>query len=144
MDMSHLLAVGSFTVDAHDSMMVAFALVTGHDLPELRANALAADAHYVSRKTVLPPPPVVKLTPGLYPNPLSQGENLRLVLPDTGPAMVRFYNVLGRQLAEITVPISHSGSANVDLSALQDASGVLFYSIEAAGDRFSGKLLRLR
>ena len=46
-------------------------MVTGQNLDELRANALAAEAHYAARQAA--PPPAAKVNVGLYPNPVTRG-----------------------------------------------------------------------
>ncbi len=144
MDLSHVVDIGPFTVAAHDSMTVAFAIVTGSDLTELRAAADAAHAHYAQR--ALPPslPPAVKLAPGLYPNPLPAGTDLRLVLPQPAPATLRFYNLLGQLVAQVSAPLTPDGRFMIDPFALHGASGLLIYRVESAGTEFSGKLLLVR
>ncbi len=144
MDLSHVVDIGPFTVPAHDSLTAAFAIVAGNDLIELRAAAEAARAHFALRK--LPPslPPAVKLAPGLYPNPLPAGSNLRLVLPQAAPATLRFYNLLGQLVAEVSTPLTPDGPFIIDRSALNGASGLLIYRVESAGTQFSGKLLLVK
>ena len=146
MDLSHLVAVGPFTVPAHDSLLVSFAIVVGNDLSELRANAAAAGAHYSGLRQKPSPPHVSnwKRVPGLYPNPLPPESDLQLVLPESEAATVRFYNILGQQIADLHLAQASDVPLTVDRTLLRGASGLLFYHVSTGSREFSGKLLLLK
>jgi hypothetical protein len=78
------------------------------------------------------------------PNPLPHGESLRLILPQEARAAVRLYNLLGQVVAEFAdVPAGPRG-AMLDAQRMNGASGLLFYRIESAGVRGTGKILILK
>jgi hypothetical protein len=141
-DLSQMVAVGPFSVAAHDSFTAAFALVTGQNLDELRANAFAAEAHYAARQAA--PRPAAAARVGLYPNPVTRGSTLSLVLPNQSPAVVHFYNILGRLVAEVPIPAPPAGVAKFNTDALNGATGLLFYRVDSRAGNFSGKILILK
>jgi len=66
------------------------------------------------------------------------------VLPNLGPATVRFYNILGQLVAEFKdIEAGPQGRA-LDVGAFGSASGLLLYRIQTADGSTSGKLLLLR
>jgi hypothetical protein len=65
-------------------------------------------------------------------------------MPVSAPATLRFYNLLGQLVAETKALTGTDGQLTVERSVLDGASGLLFYRVESAGGRFSGKLLLMK
>ena len=124
---------------------MAFALVEGDDLADLRAQAAAAREHYAAPGVLPSPPAERRASAALVPNPLPHGESLRLILPQRNArASVHIYNLLGQVVAEFAdVPAGPHG-AMLDARDLKGASGLLFYRIESPGVRSAGKILILK
>jgi hypothetical protein len=145
MDLSFLMAAGPVSIDSHATQTFVCALVTGNTVDELRRQANAARQQYNPR----PGSPVnsVAMIPSgtrLYPNPLPQGEELHLALPTDARANIRFYNILGQQVAELTNLRSGPQGVTLHRESLNQATGLLFYRIESDAGRVTGKLLVLR
>jgi len=145
MDLSFLIATGPFGIAAHEVRTFAYALVTGNSLNELRAQAAAARAAYAGRKSHPREDTAArKVKAGLYPNPVATGEPLRLVLPESAEATVRFYNLLGQQVTQAQHILAGPDGSRLEVAIPNHASGLLFYTIETDAGRFSGKLLLVR
>lgn len=145
MDLSFLIAAGPFEIAAHETRTFAFAMVSGNSLDELRAQAASARTIYTGRKSRPQDDAAARRTKaGLYPNPLAAGESLRLVLPERKEATVRFYNLLGQQIAQVARVVAGPDGARLDAAIPNHASGLLFYTVETDAGRFSGKLLLVR
>jgi serine protease len=146
MDLSLMLAVGPLNMDAHASRTFAYAFVVGQTIEDLRAQANAAQQHYMPRQA--PPPSSPERKNGarakLVPNPLTQGEALRLLTPDAQPVDVKIYNILGQTVAQWRGLQSGPQGIALDPGMLNGASGLLFYRIESASARTTGKLLILK
>ena len=145
MDLSFLIAAGPATMAAHESRTFAYAIVSGNNADELRAQAAAARANYTGRKRRPESDTATrKARAGLYPNPLAAGEPLRLVLPEANEATVRLYNLLGQRVAEFARVKAGPDGTRLDAAIPSHASGLLFYTIETDAGRFTGKLLFVR
>lgn len=143
-DISFLAGVNLNEVAALSERTIAFALVSGQNLGELRANAELARSYYTNKRTTDTPGKWNPIQAKVTPNPLPDGEAARLVLSTEKNVRIRFYNLLGQLVADF--PDKKAGPAGVILDArnFAGASGILFYRVDAADIRIGGKLLILK
>jgi hypothetical protein len=143
-DITVMSGIGPTRLEGEEERTVAFALVEGNDLADLRVQVAAARAHYAGRRMLPSPPAERGAIVALVPNPLPRGETLRLILPQEARASVRLYNLLGQSVAEFTGVTAGPQGAILDARRLNGASGLLFYRIEFSGGRRTGKMLILK
>lgn len=82
-----------------------------------------------------------------YPNPFNAGTQFSFTIPQEGDAAVRFYDVTGKQIAELLSGTISAGTHSVRLGAsqLNDlASGVYYYSVEWKGRKQTKKLIYMK
>lgn len=82
------------------------------------------------------PEPGVAMLTASYPNPFASTTSFTLAVPETGPARVEVFDILGRRVATL-----HDGplTANVEHRFVLAANGLPsgLYVVRATGDRFS-------
>jgi hypothetical protein len=145
MDLSLVVAAGPFSIASHTGRTIAFALIAGNSLSELRAQADSARQHYAPAKSEPITAQLLKHQRiGFYPNPLPAGEDLKLALPAGQVGSVRLFNVLGQLVADISHFESKTGNVVIGRDVLHGASGLLFYRVESAFGNSIGKLLVLK
>jgi len=145
-DISLQVAVGPLSIAAQAERNFAFALVAGSDVNDLRAQADAARSHYAAGS---PEPGYIEAViperaARLVPNPLRQGEKLRLIVPQEEMVTVKIYNLLGQKLTEIRNIKAGPEGVGLNWTIPNQASGLLIYRIESSRKTTVGKLLLLR
>jgi subtilisin family serine protease len=144
-DISQIVAAGPLTVEAHSTVTVAFAIISGMSREELREAATAARSAY--NDPVIEAKPnmdTARKRPAIYPNPVSSQGEMKLVLPENGLATVKFYNILGQLVGSFEQVKSGQAGTILDLSRMSTASGLLIYSIEVDGEQTLGKMVLLK
>ncbi len=66
-----------------------------------------------------------------YPNPFNPATNFRYQIPQTSSVIIKIYDVLGQVVAILSDEIQQAGNKLVEWNAVNVASGVYFYRIEA-------------
>ncbi|MEM6334964.1 MAG: T9SS type A sorting domain-containing protein [Bacteroidota bacterium] len=66
-----------------------------------------------------------------YPNPFNPSTVIRFGLPEPGPVRVVVYNLLGREVAVLTDGQMRAGWHSVTWDAIDAASGLYLYRLEA-------------
>ncbi len=138
-----VVASGPFTIDNGLSRKVAFALVGGDNLADLRANADAAIAKWSAIKTLtgveegghdrLPETFTLEQN---YPNPFNPSTTIRYGLPSGGSVRLTIRSLLGQEVRTLVAGEEQGpGYYEVVWDGLDDrgrstASGVYLYTVE--------------
>jgi len=77
-----------------------------------------------------------------YPNPFNPATRISYSIPKQGLVMIKLYDVLGKQVAELVNEVKGAGSYAIDFNASSFASGVYYYKIES-GDFIDTKKMML-
>ncbi len=138
-----VVASGPFAIGDGLSKKVAFALVGGNDLADLRANADAAIAKWAAIKTLTGVdegargdlPETFSLVQN-YPNPFNPSTTIRYGLPAAGTVRLTIRSVLG-QVVRTLIAGEERGAGyhdavwdGLDDRGMGTASGVYFYTVE--------------
>ena len=153
-DWSHMLTYGPFDLAPGASVRVAFAVVAGADLAELRQNARLARMAYrpsvisgALRSTL--PRQFAFLPPA--PNPLSLQKSaavvLRFSLPQPQAVSLQLYNILGQRIAALPPRRFHAGahrlSWRIGAAGRRLEPGVYFLRLQAGPFSRTRKVLIL-
>ena len=135
-DASMVLAAGPLSVGAGDTVRVAFALVAGMTLEELRQAAVAARqaAASLGIDTVPWEPLPRRIAAAVFPNPWGPGApapQLVLELPERRYVQIRLVDALGRAVATLADELLQPGSHRFALSPAGLGSGAYFAYITA-------------
>jgi subtilisin family serine protease len=152
-DWSQLLSYGPFNIAAGQSATVAFAVLGGTDLNDLRANAQAARGAYlttgVDDAPVAPVPLQFELAQNV-PNPFAKRAapttEIRYNLADGGPVSLRIFNLLGQEVAVLVQGLQNPGNYAIkwngrDRRGLAVPAGVYFYQLRAPNFTATRKLI---
>jgi hypothetical protein len=79
-----------------------------------------------------------------YPNPFNPSTRITFSLQVVGPASLRVFDVLGREVATLVDETLQPGTYTVEFSGSNLASGVYYYRLKAAGLVETRKMLLIR
>ena len=136
-DVAHVVSSGNFTLNAGDSVIVAFAIIAGTGLTDIQTSADAAQDIYDN------PIGVNELEEtsifSVYPNPTDGKINLKINLVENLKIKnITIYNVHGAELS-LDFQIKSSANFQIDLSALPN--GVYFIELQTADKIYKKKLV---
>jgi len=151
-DLMLLISGGPWAIGPGDSIEVAFALVAGQDLDDLRLQAVAAREMYLTPTdvddTYAALPDGYELLQN-YPNPFNPTTTIGFSLPTTGEATLEILNILGQR-----VRIIHSGPMNAGYHEFEwdsrtdaggnAATGVYFYRLTTDDFSQTRKMMLLK
>ena len=130
-DICDVVSSGPFTINAGDSVLVAFALLADSNLTGLQASADAAQSKFATL-------PVIQLQASIYslnnfPNPLNNNTTIQFSLPAASSALLEVYNAFGQKVTTLLNERLPQGTheVNVDMSRWRD--GIYFYRLAVDG-----------
>lgn len=132
-DVADVVSTGPFTINANDSVVVAFAVLAGDNLSDIIASAQNAQIKYDGTVTAIET--AEKSAFSLkqnYPNPVNASQTvIEFNLPESAQAVLNIYNSLGQK---VTTPFNTQMSEgvhqwNLDVSAFKN--GIYFYELKA-------------
>lgn len=153
-DSRGLFGCGPFTIrptagPGPDTLVVAFAIVSGQNLTVMRQRAERARIIYLSggQVGVGESEEEIPLRFELYqnyPNPFNPSTIIKFQIPGSGHVILRVYDVLGREVVTLVNEDLAPGNYQVIWDARESASGVYFYRLEAGPSSALRKLLLLK
>ena len=88
-------------------------------------------------------PEAIVLYPN-FPNPFNPTTSIRYALPQAAEVRLVVYDVLGRQVAVLAEGMKPPGEHLVEVDAGRWASGLYFYTIEAAGQKQTQRMVLIK
>jgi hypothetical protein len=67
-----------------------------------------------------------------YPNPFNPSTTIEYSIADEGQVMLKIFDILGREVAELVNEVKSPGTYSVSFDGLRLASGVYIYQLSAA------------
>lgn len=149
-DISEVTSGGPYTINAGQTLDVAFAIAAGTSLDDLRNSISNARVKYQSIPTAVSDekneaPYTYDLMQN-YPNPFNPVTTIKYQLAKQGHVTLRVYDMLGRLVETIVDAEKPAGNYEIQFPAgnLQLASGVYIYTMNVNGLTFSKKLLLMK
>jgi len=152
-DWSQLLSYGPFNIAAGQSVIVAFAILGGTDLNDLKTNAQAARGAYlttdVDDSNTDPVPLQFELSQNA-PNPFAKraapATEIRYHLAEAGAVSLRIFNLLGQEVAVLVQGLQTRGSYAIKWDGLNSRglavpAGVYFYQLRTPNFTATRKLI---
>ena len=137
-DVHFAISSGPYTIPVGATQRVAFAVLGGDGLADLKTNADAAQLKWNDIKLLLGVPEEASGLPAVYalrqnyPNPFNPSTVISYDLPEASVVTLRVVNILGQEVASLLVNQSeNAGTHHVRFEAGGLASGVYFYQIHA-------------
>ena len=81
---------------------------------------------------------------GSYPNPFNPQSTIRYNIPKAGYVILKVYNSIGKEVAELVNASQEAGSYSVIFDGTDLASGIYLYSIQVNDFAQSGKMLLIK
>lgn len=127
---------GPYSIPANGEIIVAYALVAGDNLNDLKANSVAAKNKYNSLVGISnynsQIPDRYSLSQN-YPNPFNPATTIKFGLSNSGLTSLKIYNILGKEVSKLVNSNLQAGSYEVKWDAASYTSGVYFYRLESNG-----------
>ena len=79
-----------------------------------------------------------------YPNPFNPTTNITFTLPSRSYALLKIYDVIGREIATLVNSVKEAGTYTTTWNAQDCPSGVYFYRLTVGSYTMTRKLLLLR
>jgi hypothetical protein len=150
-DMFFIVSSGPFAIYPHDSVEVALALVAGHDVASIYANAIAAKEMFdlctdIDDNNDQPLPVTFELHQN-YPNPFNPITNISFSLSTATDVSLEVFNMLGQKIKILHTGRLPAGTHVFQWDATDDrrekvASGIYFYRL-TAGEHVQAKKMVL-
>ena len=79
-----------------------------------------------------------------YPNPFNPTTLIDYIIPQTTFVLIKVYDVLGREVAQLANEVKHPGKYSVKYDGTNSPSGIYFYSIQAGNFHQVRKMLLIK
>lgn len=121
-DVLNIVSSGPFTINAGDSIKVAFALICGDDLNDLQESSDSAQVHY----NVINPVGLKSITKNdadikVYPNPASNTMFISIDNQEEGNVSVDLFNLVGQKVMSVSFE-NKQDIYSVDISNLNEGA----------------------
>jgi len=143
-DVADVVSSGPFTVNANDSVKVAFAMLAGDDLNDLIISSQNAQIKYDNVVTTVPTG-TNQSTFSLkqnYPNPVNASKTIiEFNLPESAQAELAVYNAIGQKVATVFNTQFNEGFHQWNLDVANFKSGIYFYELKAGSNKAIMKMI---
>ncbi|MBL8006066.1 MAG: S8 family peptidase [Ignavibacteria bacterium] len=146
-DVANVLGSGPYTIPAGGEITIAFALIAGDNLNDLKANAIAAKTKYNTLVSVVNYNSEIPSSYSLsqnYPNPFNPSTNIKFALPSAGFASMKIYDMSGKEVSILLNANVQAGTYEVRFDAANLPSGAYFYKLETNNFTETKKMLLLK
>jgi serine protease len=143
-DIVGVMSSGPFTIAAGDSAKVAFALIAGDDLTDIKKSADSAQVHYDG------PPQIVtgiknndanELNAVVFPNPTNSDLNFMINTTKSENVDIILVNTLGQTMKHLVKTNMNSGFNQITTDVSQLPAGTYFYQIKTDNASLKGKVI---
>jgi hypothetical protein len=143
-DIVGVMSSGPFTIAAGDSAKVAFALIAGDDLTDIKKSADSAQVHYDG------PPSIVtgiknngnnELNAVVFPNPTNGDLNFMINTTKSENIDIILVNTLGQTMKHLVKNNMNSGFNQITTDVSQLPVGTYFYQIKTDNASLKGKVI---
>jgi len=131
-----------------DTLIVAFALLSGQNLTAMQQNAVRADSLYRTLLTSVGPT-LTGLPDGFsllqnYPNPFNPSTSIEFSLPTSTYTTLKIFDVLGREVTSLVDGELRAGTYKATWDAVERSSGIYYCRLQAGGHSATRKLILLK
>ncbi len=141
-DIISVVSSGPFTINANDSVRVAFALIAGEDLKDIQNSADSAQTHYTSNVVGIQKQ-LIEAAGGaiVYPNPVASNLSFEFAGNATGMAEVTLFNAMGEVVRKVNVNCVAGGIQHFTLDVADLPNGAYMYQLSNGSKLSTGKVL---
>jgi hypothetical protein len=143
-DVSVMAATGPFSINAGDSIQVAFALLAGDSLPVILAAANAADIKYDDITGVTENSSLSFSLDQNYPNPFSENTSIRFTLPSSVNVNLCIYDVTGQKVMTVVNEKLSQGNHKFSIDTKKLSSGMYYFTLRAGEQVETKKLVKVK
>jgi hypothetical protein len=140
-DVSDMVSSGPHDLNAGDTVIVAFALIGGDNLGDLKLSAIAAQNKYDN--------PFAKINfsdksqSGIsqnYPNPFREYSNIDIFIPEGGFVNIELFDYLGKKVMTLLNKNVNPGVTTILIDGTELESGMYYYKITTENFEMTKKI----
>ena len=135
-DVANVIGSGPYNIPSNGEITIAFALIAGDNLNDLKTNAIAAKNKYNLLLSVVnynsEIPDSYSLSQN-YPNPFNPATKIKFALPASGFTSLKVYDISGKEISNLLNSNIQAGTYEVLFDATNFSSGAYFYKLESNG-----------
>ncbi len=140
-DVSDMVSSGPFDVPAGDTLTVAFALIAGDNLGDLKLSAIAAQNKYDNPYSVMKPSDLSQNAISQnYPNPFKDYSNIDVYSANGGFVLLELYDCFGKKITTLLNKYINAGVTTMVLDGINLESGIYFYKMTTENGEMTKKL----
>ena len=141
-NVSDMVITGPFILLPHDSVTVAFALIAGDHLADIKASAAAAQQKYSLIYGIhdIADPSNLSLNQNV-PNPFQGNSMIDFYLPEKTNMDLSIYDVLGKRVATIASGMMYPGTHSVEINSSDYETGLYYYRLRAGNHSITKKMV---
>ncbi|MGQ0828733.1 MAG: T9SS type A sorting domain-containing protein, partial [Bacteroidota bacterium] len=143
-DILDVVSTGPYTIAVGDSIKVAFALLAGDDLPDLKNSAANAQIKYDGLMTGIANNTNTMNNPNVfavYPNPTNAESNINIYLAEASSVQLVVYDLLGKEIKTIVSEKMPEGSHRFVFDASALSNGLYYYQLNVNDQKYVQKLI---
>lgn len=141
-DVIEVVSSGPFTINAGDSVTVAFALLAGDDLNDIQHSADSAQTHYDTPPTTTGIKEASNdLILAVYPNPTNNQLNFAFSAAQNETFEITLVNMLGETVKRIDNIGATNSYNRVTLNVSELPTGTYFYQLKSNSKTSTGKVV---
>ncbi|MBI2269300.1 MAG: S8 family peptidase [Bacteroidetes bacterium] len=140
-DVMSLVSTGPIMLPPGDSVEVAFALLAGDNLADLKTSANNAQIKYDLLTAAPDLRSIKEYNLRSYPTPASGTTTIDINLPKAGRVELKLYNMIGQDIATIAAGEFTSGKHQFNLDVSRLNSGVYYYQLIAGDTKIVRKMV---
>jgi hypothetical protein len=139
-DVINIVSTGPYSVNAGDSVKVAFAILAGDDLLDLENSANNAQAKYDAIYAGINSITEKKESINCYPNPAAGNVRFNFNIEKSGIVQLKIYDATGKIVSEPINSMYAQGSFNFDFNLSELSSGLYSYTLTTPSGTIANKL----
>lgn len=141
-DVMNTVSTGPLTLAVGDSVEVAFAIIGGNNLSDLKTSATNAQKKYDGLLLATPVTnPKNKFSLQSYPNPSSGITTIDVNLSQSGQMDLSLYNMIGQNVVSIATGDFSEGNHRFTLDVTKLSGGVYYYQLSSGENKLVRKLV---
>lgn len=143
-DILDVVSTGPYTIAAGDSIKVAFALIAGDNLPDIKTSAVNAQIKYDG---ILTPTGITNSIMNntdafaVYPNPTNGESIIDVVIAETATVQLVVYDLLGKEIKTIASERMQEGAHRFVFDASVLSNGLYYYQLTVDNKKYVHKLI---
>jgi serine protease len=141
-DVLDVVSTGPYSIAIGDSIKVAFALIAGDSLADLKTSAVNAQIKYDGLAVSITNSSFDNVNVlSVYPNPTNGESMININLAENAMVELKLFNLLGEEIKTITSGKMQAGTHHLSYDTSSLSNGLYYYQLSVDNKKYVNKLL---